>query len=1018
MQAINIKLLKGTHDVLAHMHDAPFWGLSFLEKGIAEQWYRTSIKYQKQEFEKISFLPDQENSKSIMLKILSEQKNSETQNLVFQLFHIAGDSFALTNALNNPVRQLNPKDIGRVMRLVRDCLDKVEGKKLDPAQQENLKKLLQLSLTTIRGADGQPLKGLGGKPFKVVDFNPFVNALVGALQESLGSDNVYPQGTPQGLLLAYMIAKSNTRQDLQDYFSGFEGKAVDIGQAEYSKEELSLLFEKTPDLDNRKELGDFVSAVIYKQKYTSDLPKLSWGVSLDYQGYILSDCVESLMLNMANIVTYNKEQQLLGRPSYDIKMSNELRAFYDNSLNSNPSEVNNIKVHQDWGNLVENMVGVSYMRVGAGGKDKPLDVVTLCDGVIPVTAYDSKLPKKAITISGTEYQLQEIQVGSKLYWLVPQSLGLFCFEMMPTASNIIVVMNKLFDLKLYDSIEAVFAPTFVTTYFKSICSKFGWELLDDAEDKIIKYEEGSLKTIEIPIQVSDQNSFDLTFVQKQHGHVSVKEFFDLNLPAVSSQLVTAATPTQGVCLALGFDKKLLDSMPVSLQYFVPVLVAVHRTDFINQSLGAQTDDFALRASYIAQLIMSLIYFPDSYERTIYQPVLKDSPAIIQKALLFLAEGLFIKYGEIETMCRYFALLQQQGVSKNIDDLWLMVATQIESGLSGKNIDESWLRSAECLIEGNLLNAQQIQIIARWIDRGLKHPDQGVQLAAAGFIESSLRAGHFLLLDKSLLWSKIVSLMNSSDTSVKYNTFNFIQTFIEKDFIELDQIKDLQKWIERDIEGQDDFLSQRASDILWFLLDKGKADSQELSKLLQMVQKAFPIQDFYRYDSTLNFIIQLIGSGTLSQKDINVILTFMYACELQGDHQFNRKVLTILDLLIRKKMLNQESVSVALKILERITQINPWELISANFNFNDFVIYGNLNIEQIDRLLHILSFFNQYQMPYCIEQKNLLNQRKLQIAQNSILQKSLRSTTLKNPQDIVRQRLAGLMQKNQSKIRAA
>ena len=128
LQSLNIKFLKETHTVLPDSDYAPFWGLTFIEKNIAEQWYRLSSKQIVKNIQASGFTPVAPEDKDSILKVLSEQrdeflskeKNTFTQNLVGQMFHVAGGTFNVTNALNNPVRQLTPQAIGGVLRIVHD----------------------------------------------------------------------------------------------------------------------------------------------------------------------------------------------------------------------------------------------------------------------------------------------------------------------------------------------------------------------------------------------------------------------------------------------------------------------------------------------------------------------------------------------------------------------------------------------------------------------------------------------------------------------------------------------------------------------------------------------------------------------------------------------------------------------------------------------------------------------------------------------------------------------------------
>ena len=126
----------------------------------------------------------------------------------------------------------------------------------------------------------------------------FATALVGAIQESSGPASMYPENSAIGLMISYMLAKSNTRQDIQDYLEGFLGTPVILPDEEYSAAELESIASKVPDLHDKKAFSDFVCARIYQENYSSTFPKIAVAKKVTYKGFNFTDCVETTVRNL------------------------------------------------------------------------------------------------------------------------------------------------------------------------------------------------------------------------------------------------------------------------------------------------------------------------------------------------------------------------------------------------------------------------------------------------------------------------------------------------------------------------------------------------------------------------------------------------------------------------------------------------------------------------------------------------------------------------------------------------
>lgn len=219
IHAINPIKLAGMNDVTWLGKDSqkaknylPFWGLPMVEKNIAQLWYQINGKYQQKKIEdlvkqSLSDLLNQETFNSC----LSQLSTTKTQDLLRQMFHIAGGTFAVTNAGNNPVRQFTAHHIGKILRMICDADEKYD---------EELEKKIKDYCVTLN------FKDQSGVIFKPKGFNPFVKSLVAALQESIGAERLYAENTAQQILLGFMLQRSHELKDLIDYYQVFWSKII------------------------------------------------------------------------------------------------------------------------------------------------------------------------------------------------------------------------------------------------------------------------------------------------------------------------------------------------------------------------------------------------------------------------------------------------------------------------------------------------------------------------------------------------------------------------------------------------------------------------------------------------------------------------------------------------------------------------------------------------------------------------------------------------------------------------
>ena len=547
---INIKLLKSTINVLPE--DQRFyelvWGLPFIENGISENIYDFSRKnvrnYVLQEIASpINKSPEAVAAKADVLKYVDELKSSYTEQLATILFNRAGGNFMETTAPGNIATYLKPEQIGSILRLIYQDQKNLSRKVFEKEKQgkENIKNKqksgnkkveindLEKKISQYIASLKIQKKGLPGQAFAANDkeVKVFAKAVVGSFLECDGNnaDASYAPNTTCGMLLSFVLKKSNNKQDLQDYYKGFLGKDIVLADDDYTDADMIKFLAIKPSLFDYVEFANFLCAEIYNKSYKSELPKIASGRSFIFDEVSFPDCVETMMRNVCNILTYDLNTKMLGQAPKDIVLNNDLQSFYTKKtliekeevfLNNNPAEVENIKVHEDWGNVVENHLYVSYNRLK---EPKSKDYIWRpegCDGFIHIDVIDNALPEHKVIIGKNAYVLYDKIIGTKKYLLVPKQRNLLCFEIMPTLSNVIVLLNDLFNLNLFENSQ-IFNQDFSEKTFPLVCKKLGWHFDKPVFQEIKNFEEGKQDKIEIEINLM----FSINLEEKRHGYVGV-----------------------------------------------------------------------------------------------------------------------------------------------------------------------------------------------------------------------------------------------------------------------------------------------------------------------------------------------------------------------------------------------------------------------------------------------------------------------------------------------------------------
>lgn len=209
------------------------------------------------------------------------------------------------------------------------------------------------------------------------------------------------------------------------------------------------------------------------------LPKLiGYREGTLFAGQTLTDCMDTLLRNLSNFVVYDPIHNLFTFADLkDMHPSNALRNFYEQY--SNPANAEVLFQHDAWNEVIQNQPYVAYERIvdlkNAEAKAK-VGHDTFKGFMLETPALQAVArERKSIVFSdgsSKEFDVADVN-GIKFVLIDPAHYA--AYEVEPTIRNIIVTMNELFGLGLYQDIHtAFFEPNFNTKYFSAMTDKLGW----------------------------------------------------------------------------------------------------------------------------------------------------------------------------------------------------------------------------------------------------------------------------------------------------------------------------------------------------------------------------------------------------------------------------------------------------------------------------------------------------------------------------------------------------------------
>lgn len=483
--AIDFAQLKDTYSILSdeYKHCSPIYGAVWVETGILKKYYQYYAK------------DDLGNSKYFTVKLLQTT------------FIVIGESLSVTRSITRPQHYFSSSIIGSIIGAIENSV--AQDKK---ALAATIEKLISqdaqflLETTSLSGADlkimNRQIKGLA-------------NAIVGSLDECgfwTGDSSLYPRYMTHAILLACLYKISNEKVDLKEYFNTLSatigkdiftsvGKNI-IDQASWniSKFDKNILdsiiamcaqqANIAPSQDTLSQLLQIVSknypgidpfealvcAEINKQFYSTSLP-LVIGQNKNqptFEGRPYSDCAEVALRNLCNFVVFNQEKLIfIPVKTENIAPSQKLIQYYQGDQ-ADAKKHTRPDMYQAWASLLQNIPGFIYTVTEFDRRLLGNDLFNQsrahpCYVLLnPADIQALRLPKATsgdfynLNINGEDYRV--VDATKHKAYAVWQSL-----------KNIIILLNYLFGLKLYDDPLAPFKDTkFCSKYFPLLCKKLGW----------------------------------------------------------------------------------------------------------------------------------------------------------------------------------------------------------------------------------------------------------------------------------------------------------------------------------------------------------------------------------------------------------------------------------------------------------------------------------------------------------------------------------------------------------------
>jgi len=465
----------------------------------------------------------------VMTKRLTENNAASTNSLITNFFKTYNDLRKQYDDKSKPIdpTKLTDKQLVGELNKISQQLEKEKNglaqEKKDTKDIEAKTQLIDkmLNLDATRKADLEKIKERTTMIKKRgKDLDTIALLIVQSLQECgyFDADStkaLYLPYTTHTLLLAFLDRRAQSRNDYLTYFNQLNDKvfAAKIDEKQWASDRYDekdsevltkKLFIEFTGIDFTyfiKDLESTAYAIYTDTIKKGELPPFARDGYVHYSLAYFPNCFDNTMRNIINTVAYDPKSKTFNLESslpkgIDRNGISPQAATYFKSEFAKPSLVEDSKAHQIAIELVSNIPGVMYVRrihqnkvTVARGYPYPITELFI-HGITPpaleAVKKDVKDDKKDSDKKDIKEKKEEKDLPAKKdhvfnkqgmnYVIVPSEGNQLC-EMLPSLKNLIVTLNYLLGLGLFDISDPkiYWAENFNTTYFPQLCEKLNWK---------------------------------------------------------------------------------------------------------------------------------------------------------------------------------------------------------------------------------------------------------------------------------------------------------------------------------------------------------------------------------------------------------------------------------------------------------------------------------------------------------------------------------------------------------------
>lgn len=307
-----------------------------------------------------------------------------------------------------------------------------------------------------------------------------------AIVDSTSPSPYYPPSICQGLLLACAYRKAQHKSDLAYYINAMAHelspavcKPVDSlwVQQQYEQRDMAPIKQHlaAEHVDFSLILGtaaheDFAYARTCERFYAGQLPKIAEYKTITWQDTSFADCAETTLRNLCNIILYNREAGIFDVSKAPCRHAcAQLLEFYTHEINKCAINVELPEVYFAWGPFMQNQPLITYRTmITRSSTDQKIVLKASLDCM----GFIWGLPEHAVQ-RDPEFS-DRVIIDGHSYILVDPEKAQLC-EMHPTLRNVIIIMDRLFDLHLFegkDLCHEFLKGSFNARYLPQLCACF------------------------------------------------------------------------------------------------------------------------------------------------------------------------------------------------------------------------------------------------------------------------------------------------------------------------------------------------------------------------------------------------------------------------------------------------------------------------------------------------------------------------------------------------------------------